>query len=171
MDQIASSTAEHPIETPPANLPTIPACPEGEDIGTVGKKTGQCKWFSNVHGYGFLTICVGDDTGVDVFVHHSGIRPANSMYKSLVKGEYVTFDVVDGAQGTQAVNVRGINGGTLLCDHVQTRRAAGAAAGASHSQGAASASRGNTRNGARKSNGAGGGRRHQQKKAVVPPVA
>ena len=102
-------------------LLTIAACSE-DDTVTVGKKTGQCKWFSNVHGYGFLTVCVGDNTGTDVFVHHSGIRPANSMYKSLIKGEYVTFDIVEGAQGTQAVNVRGINGGSLLCDHVQSKR-------------------------------------------------
>jgi CspA family cold shock protein len=88
-----------------------------------GQIVGMCKWFNNVHGYGFLTIIDGDDEGVDVFVHHSGIIPANSLFKSLRKGEYVSFDVVDGAQGSQATNVRGIKGGPLLCDHIPVRKA------------------------------------------------
>jgi CspA family cold shock protein len=92
---------------------------------TFGQKVGMCKWFNNVHGYGFLTIIDGDDKGVDVFVHHSGIVPANSLFKSLRKGEYVSFDVVDGAQGSQATNVRGIGGGPLLCDHIPVRKVAG----------------------------------------------
>jgi hypothetical protein len=36
----------------------------------------------------------------------------------------VSFDVVDGAQGSQATNVRGINGGPLLCDHIPVRKVA-----------------------------------------------
>jgi CspA family cold shock protein len=89
---------------------------------TFGGKIGMCKWFNNVHGYGFLTIIDGDDHGMDVFVHHSGIIPANSLFKSLRKGEYVSFDVVEGAQGSQATNVRGIKGGPLLCDHIPVRK-------------------------------------------------
>ena len=88
----------------------------------VGDKVGVCKWFNNVHGYGFLTIVDGPETGTDVFVHHSGIKPSNSQYKTLKKGEYLTFDIVDGAQGSQAINVRGINGGPLLCDHIPVRK-------------------------------------------------
>ena len=88
----------------------------------VGEKIGVCKWFNNIHGYGFLTICDGQDKGIDVFVHHSGIRPSNSQYKTLKKGEYLTFDIVEGTQGSQAVNVRGINGGPLLCDHIPIRK-------------------------------------------------
>jgi cold shock protein len=93
-----------------------------EQTITVGTKIGACKWFNNVHGYGFLTIVDGEDKGTDVFVHHSGIKPSNSQYKTLKKGEYLTFDVVDGAQGSQAINVRGICGGPLLCDHIPVRK-------------------------------------------------
>jgi cold shock CspA family protein len=88
----------------------------------VGDKIGICKWFNNVYGYGFLTVWSGEEKGTDVFVHHSGIKPSNSQYKTLKKGEYLSFDIVQGPQGSQAVNVRGVNGGPLLCDHVQVRR-------------------------------------------------
>lgn len=83
---------------------------------------GQCKWFNNSYGYGFVTIMDGPDKGKDIFVHYEGIRPANSMYKTLKKGEYVQFEIVDGEKGQQAVNVRGICDGPLLCDHVQIRK-------------------------------------------------
>ena len=84
--------------------------------------TGQCKWFNNSYGYGFLTICDGPDKGMDIFVHWEGIKPLNSLYKTLKKGEYVIFDVVDSDKGKQAVNVRGICNGPLLCDHIQIKK-------------------------------------------------
>lgn len=90
---------------------------------------GQCKWFNNSYGYGFLTIWDGPEKGTDIFVHHSGIKPLNSMYKTLKKGEYVMFDVVGGDKGKQAVNVRGICNGPLLCDHVQIKRTSPPASG------------------------------------------
>lgn len=92
------------------------------DNDSVGKYIGQCKWFNNAYGYGFLTIWDGPEKGKDIFVHHSGIKPLNSMYKTLRKGEYIMFDVVDGDKGQQAVNVRGICNGPLLCDHVQIKK-------------------------------------------------
>jgi cold shock CspA family protein len=95
-----------------------------EQTTAVGTEIGACKWFNNVHGYGFLTIVDGASQGTDVFVHHSGIKPSNSQYKTLKKGEYLTFDVVEGTQGSQAVNVRGICGGPLLCDHIPVRKQA-----------------------------------------------
>jgi CspA family cold shock protein len=82
----------------------------------VGEYIGQCKWFNDVYGYGFLTIQTGDEKGKDIFVHHSGIKPLNSLYKTLKKGEYVNFNIVIGENGMQAVDVTGIGGGTLLCD-------------------------------------------------------
>lgn len=92
--------------------------------GKIGEQVGICKWFNNVYGYGFITIWQGDDKGKDIFVHHSGIKPLNSQYKTLKKGEYMSFDVIDGDKGLQAVNVRGINGGPLLCDQVVVKRGA-----------------------------------------------
>lgn len=83
-----------------------------------GEYVGNVKWFSNSIGYGFLTVCTeGEMKGQDVFVHHSGIRPLNSNYRSLQKGEYISFDLVDSDNGKQAANVTGVYGGPLMCDH------------------------------------------------------
>jgi CspA family cold shock protein len=82
-----------------------------------GSIIGQCKWFNDKLGYGFITVQDGDNKGKDIFVHHSGIRPLNSNYKTLKTGEYVNFDIIYGENGLQAVNITGILGGTLICDH------------------------------------------------------
>ncbi len=84
----------------------------------VGKYVGQCKWFNDLLGYGFVTVCDGDDKGKDIFVHHSGITPLNSNYRTLKKGEYLNFDIINGMNGLQAVHVTGIQGGPLMCDFV-----------------------------------------------------
>ena len=99
-----------------------PVMTEVKETETVGKYTGQCKWFNDKLGYGFVTICDGDEKGKDIFVHHSGVKPLNSNYKTLRKGEYTQFNVVDGKNGLQAVDVRGIGGGPLMCDFVSTRK-------------------------------------------------
>jgi CspA family cold shock protein len=91
-------------------------CESNEVTREVGKYIGQCKWFNDILGYGFVTQQSGDDKGKDIFVHHSGVCPLNSHYKTLRKGEYVNFNVVCGENGDQAVDVTGINGGTLMCD-------------------------------------------------------
>ena len=84
-----------------------------------GTYIGQCKWFNDKLGYGFITICDGDKKGVDIFVHHTGIKPQNSNYKTLRKGEYINFNIVTGINGLQAVDITGINGGPLMCDVMQ----------------------------------------------------
>ena len=91
-------------------------CESNEVTKEVGKYIGQCKWFNDILGYGFVTQQSGEDKGKDIFVHHSGVCPLNSHYKTLRKGEYVNFNVVCGENGDQAVDVTGINGGTLMCD-------------------------------------------------------
>jgi len=83
--------------------------------GIIGHYDGICKWFNDVSGYGFLVIETGDHVGKDVFVHYSGITPQSSNYKSLVSGEYLSFDIIKGPKGLQAVNVTGYNGGSLMC--------------------------------------------------------
>lgn len=83
---------------------------------TIGETIGQCKWFSDRLGYGFLTVVSDDLKGKDIFVHHSGINPLNSKYRTLKKGEYVNFDVQEGEHGYQATNVTGVYGGPLMCD-------------------------------------------------------
>lgn len=88
----------------------------------VGSYIGQCKWFSDKLGYGFITIQDGDMKGKDIFVHHSGIKPRNSNYKTLKKGEYINFSITNGDNGLQAVDITGIGGGTLMCDVIPSTR-------------------------------------------------
>ena len=89
---------------------------------TVGIYVGQVKWFDNSQGYGFITIISGSEKGKDIFVHHTGISPANSNYKTLRKGEYINFNIITGLKGLQAVDITGINGGPLMCDIIMGTR-------------------------------------------------
>lgn len=93
-----------------------------EESDNVVKYIGQCKWFSDKLGYGFLTICDGDKKGTDIFAHHSGIKPLNSNYRTLKKGEYIQFTVINGMNGLQAIDITGINGGALMCDFVTPKQ-------------------------------------------------
>lgn len=92
------------------------------DVDPSKKYIGQCKWFNNSYGYGFITIWEGSHKGTDIFVHHTGIQPLNSNYKTLKKGEYVAFNIAKGDKGQQAVDVTGINDGPLMCDHVNIKK-------------------------------------------------
>lgn len=111
-----------------AHVETRQILDEIVDRDTVGVHTGQVKWFNDKLGYGFITLCnqseggTTTDTGRDVFVHHSGVRPVNSNFHSLRKGEYTSFNMMHGQNGPQAVDVTGIGGGTLMCDVVPLRR-------------------------------------------------
>lgn len=91
---------------------------EISDKETIGNTIGTCKWFNDKLGFGFITICDGNDKGKDIFVHHSGINPLNSNYRTLKKGEYINFNIITGLNGLQAVDVTGIHGGPLMCDHI-----------------------------------------------------
>eukprot|EP00798_Chlamydomonas_sp_ICE-L_P001861 gene1861-33276_t len=88
----------------------------------VSELTGQVKWFNDRLGYGFCTV-INDSVhkGRDIFVYHSGIRPLTSNYKTLRKGEYINFNVMNGHNGMQAVDVTGICGGPLMCDVVPVK--------------------------------------------------
>ena len=90
--------------------------------GEYGPFVGNCKWFNNKIGYGFITVMNGDHKGKDIFVHHSGIQPKNSNFKTLTKGEYIALNIVDGQNGLQAVDVTGVLGGPLMCDNVIVHR-------------------------------------------------
>ena len=63
---------------------------------------GTVKWFNDAKGFGFIE----QDGGKDVFVHHTAIQADG--FKSLQEGERVNFDVVDGAKGPAAANVKKI---------------------------------------------------------------
>lgn len=66
-----------------------------------------------------MTVLTGEHKGSNIFVHHSGVHPLNSNFKTLKKGEYVSLDVIEGKNGTQAVEVKGVLGGPLMCDNVE----------------------------------------------------
>lgn len=60
---------------------------------------GKVRWFNNSKGFGFI----GRQDGPDVFVHYSAVRAEG--YKSLLEGEDVEFEIVQGPKGPQAENV------------------------------------------------------------------
>ena len=65
------------------------------------RTTGTVKWFNDSKGFGFIT---RDDGEKDCFVHHSAID--GQGFKTLAEGERVEFDVVQGAKGPAAENVK-----------------------------------------------------------------
>ena len=65
------------------------------------RTTGTFKWFNDSKGFGFIT---RDDGQKDCFVHHSAIE--GKGFKTLAEGERVEFDVVQGAKGPAAENVK-----------------------------------------------------------------
>jgi CspA family cold shock protein len=62
---------------------------------------GKVKWFNPRKGYGFIATA----DGRDIFVHYSSI--SGDGYKTLVEGDPVTFDIVEGEKGLRAENVVG----------------------------------------------------------------
>ncbi|HWP02520.1 MAG TPA: cold-shock protein [Gemmatimonadaceae bacterium] len=64
------------------------------------RTTGIVKWFNEAKGFGFIT---PQDGSKDCFVHHSAIQ--GKGFKTLVEGERVEFDIVEGKKGPAAENV------------------------------------------------------------------
>jgi len=60
---------------------------------------GKVKWFNPRKGYGFIAT----EDGRDIFVHYASI--SGDGYKTLVEGDPVSFDVVEGEKGLRAENV------------------------------------------------------------------
>ena len=82
-----------------------------------GSFIGYCKWFNSKIGYGFIKVMNGEHKSKDIFVHHSGIKPKNSNFRTLTQGEYISLNIINGKNGLQAVDVSGVVGGPLMCDN------------------------------------------------------
>ena len=76
---------------------------------------GCVKWFSNKKGFGFVTNLESNE---DIFVHFSGIDVPENTYRTLIDGEYISYveETLEDGKKT-AGNVKGVNGGKLLCEH------------------------------------------------------
>lgn len=81
---------------------------------------GKVKWFNNKSGYGFVTFIDSSDfKGKDIFAHHSSLNVKDEIYKYLVQGEYVEFNVQKMDSGNheyQAMNIKGILQNDLMCE-------------------------------------------------------
>lgn len=64
------------------------------------RMNGTVKWFDAKKGFGFIL----SPDGKDVFVHFSSIE--SDGFKSLKDGEPVEYELVEGAKGLSAKNVR-----------------------------------------------------------------
>jgi CspA family cold shock protein len=64
------------------------------------RQNGTVKWFNDAKGFGFIT---PQDGAKDCFVHYSAI--AGSGFRTLVEGDAVEYDLVDGEKGPAAANV------------------------------------------------------------------
>ena len=81
--------------------------------------TGRVKWFNNRAGYGFITVNNGTDDIEGLFVHHTAINVGSEQYKYLVEGEYINFKKIASENCEhkfQAGEVRGVEGGQLMCE-------------------------------------------------------
>ena len=65
------------------------------------KEIGKVKWFSGEKGYGFIARDSGEK---DVFVHFSAL--SGDGFRTLKEGQTVEFEVVQGAKGPQAQDVK-----------------------------------------------------------------
>lgn len=98
------------------------------DTAVHTRHVGRVKWFNNQSGYGFITFTNSTGSEDDVFVHHSALLTGSDQFRYLVQGEYVEFEttqVENSASPSRIVakDVRGLNGGMLMCETRHERRA------------------------------------------------
>lgn len=71
----------------------------GKEDFVMSRINGTVKWFNDAKGYGFIA----REGGPDVFVHFSAIQMGG--FRSLVEGDKVEFEIVQGQKGPQAADV------------------------------------------------------------------
>ncbi|ORY59892.1 cold-shock' DNA-binding domain-domain-containing protein [Leucosporidium creatinivorum] len=91
------------------NPPLYPVPGRGE------KRTGRCKFFNALKGFGFIIDHHGEELGndVEVFVHYTAIdsiQTGRGGFRSLLEGEEVEYTIMQGPKGWQAQSVTGPNG-------------------------------------------------------------
>ena len=75
----------------------------------------RVKWFSNKKGFGYITDLKSKK---DIFVHHSGIKTTEQVYRTLVEGEYISYSTTtDNKNQVIAIDVTGVFGHPLLCEN------------------------------------------------------
>jgi cold shock CspA family protein len=115
------AAAQTPVTAPTPEVVIEKESQETPETETDLITSGRVKWFNNKAGYGFITIndCETNEER-DMFVHHTEIKVDQSQYKYLVQGEYVEFVIGaisrENKVDVHATNVRGINGGKLMCE-------------------------------------------------------
>ena len=62
--------------------------------------SGKVKWFNNAKGYGFIN---EDGKSEDLFAHFSAINMDG--YKTLMAGQAVSFEIIQGPKGLHAENI------------------------------------------------------------------
>ena len=86
---------------------------------TTNQFVGKVKWFNNKSGYGFITFINSKEKDKDIFAHHSSLNVKDEIYKYLVQGEYVEFNMqkmTTGEHEYQAINIKGIGQNDLMCE-------------------------------------------------------
>ena len=92
---------------------------------------GTVTWYNKRKGYGFVkcngkleeeSILMSEKDCPNVnnqyFVHVSDIQTSKDVYKKLIENEVIYFSIeTDSVGKTKCVNVRGFNGGSLVCEH------------------------------------------------------
>ena len=63
------------------------------------REQGVVKWFNDTKGFGFIQ----QESGPDVFAHFREI--SSSGFKTLFEGQQVSFSIVEGQKGPNAVNI------------------------------------------------------------------
>ncbi|GAA6055753.1 hypothetical protein JCM3770_006141 [Rhodotorula araucariae] len=86
--------------------------------GGSGRRTGSCKFFNAQKGFGFILDDNAEELGDDeVFVHYTAIAAVQGGphgFRSLLEGEAVEYNIVQGPKGWQAQDVTGPNGAPCI---------------------------------------------------------